>query len=215
MTGEVATPPVAGEAAGTQPVASGDVTKIPPELKPAVDKYVNDAVASAVKRERQAAEKEMAEREKLARMSDQEKLSAELEKERARAQFLESQVKYSELERRVSRAAQAKGFIPPEILDSLLREAMDGDDDVDVEEVARKAHERFNTYVESVRPSQTRGAAATRTGTPVAMPSGEFGTMTFQQAMEQANAAPTAKQKLVLTKKIIDYQSHGGKFVGE
>lgn len=215
MAGDAEVTPEGGE---PEVIKGGEPTiRIPDELKPAVDAYVNRAAESAAKRTETRMLKEFEERERLAKMSETDRQKAEFDKLRTELEILKGERQYLTTQSKVQAAVARSGFVPPEIVDAALREAIESGTEVDAEAVARAASDRFQSYLNAsgikstprqvTQPSRSGGTPA-RQADPL-----DFSTMTQEQVVAHGKTLGGMKGAKYLADAQA-FQMKGGAFAG-
>jgi hypothetical protein len=169
---------------------AGEATRIPEELKPVFDAYANRAAESAAKRAEDKVRKEFEERDRLAKMSEADRSKAETDKLRTELEVLRGERQYLTTQSKVQAAVARNGFVPPEIVDAVLRDAIESGGDVDADQVARLARDRFQSYMEAsgVKTTTRTAPAVSRNGTPGGRSDpNDFSTMTQEQIVAHAH----------------------------
>lgn len=186
MAGEAEITPEGGE----PEVKAGEAnTRIPDELKPVFDAYANRAAESAAKRAEEKVRKEFEERERLAKMSESDRAKAEFDKLKTELEILKGERQYLTTQSKVQAAVARSGFVPPEIVDAALREAIESGTEVDAESVARVASERFQSYLTAsgAKAAPRQVTTPSRSGTPARQADpNDFSSMTQEQVVAHA-----------------------------
>lgn len=215
MAGDAEVTPEGGE---PEVIKGGEPTiRIPDELKPAVDAYVNRAAESAAKRTETRMLKEFEERERLAKMSETDRQKAEFDKLRMENEALRLQHQHYTTQNKVQAAVSRLGFVPAETIDAVIQESMSSGGEIDAEMVARTAYERFQSYLTAsgikstprqvTQPSRSGGTPA-RQADPL-----DFSTMTQEQVVAHGKTLGGMKGAKYLADAQA-FQMKGGAFAG-
>lgn len=204
---------VTGEAAA-KPAA----VVVPDEYKAEFEAHANRAAEAAARRTESRLKAEFAEQQRLAGLSEADRNKAETDALRAKVAILEGGQKFAALEKRVDMAAKSLGFVIPEVLEAELRSAAESGEEVNEEDVARRAFERSSQYLAAAGPAKPKPPtlnASARAGTPVGVADpANFSTMTEEAILAHANTLPASKGAMYL-RDAGNFQLRGGKFAGQ
>jgi hypothetical protein len=173
---------------------------IPEELRPEVDAYVNRAVEHATNKVRREMEATLAERERLARLSESERLAEEASTLKSQVEALRGANSFLEMQLKVNEIVSRSGFVPPEIVDAVLREHVSVGTDPSPEVIAKEAAERFQSYLPQMSKATKVPPQSARSGTPVGRPDpNDFNSMSEEQVRAHAKGLGGMRGNLYLT----------------